>query len=102
MSGDLFFHIAGQSEFSERRPWYIRDGLAYMNWNEFAFFDYANVIGLHSRVGRDFNLSNKVGINADVGLAAYLFKTDVDTDNSDSFGLSPVFSISLFYRIINK
>lgn len=97
VSGDVFYHFAGVSDFSERRPWYFRTGIAYIHFKETSFFGKilhfinqdTNIISLNTRVGRDFNISKKVGINTDFGFALDL----------DVFTIEPIFSFSIFYRL---
>ena len=97
VSGDVFYHFAGVSDFSERRPWYFRTGITYIHFKKAGFFGEIfhflhqdpNFIFLNTRLGRDFNISKKVGINTDFGFALDL----------DVFTIEPIFSFSIFYRL---
>jgi len=61
--GDLFLHLGGSSELSKRKPWYIRFGLVYLYKN----FGTQNHLYINSRLGREFNISKKVGLYIDFG-----------------------------------
>jgi hypothetical protein len=97
VSGDVFFHFAGVSDFSERRPWYFRTGITHIHFKKTGVFGKilhfvnqdTNIISLNTRIGRDFNISKKVGINTDFGFALDL----------DFFTIEPIFSFSIFYRL---
>lgn len=70
VSGDVFYHFGGRSELSYRRPWYFRTGLTYerietTNW-------ISKAVWISPRIGRDINLSERIGIAVDVGAAFQL------------------------------
>lgn len=89
-SGDVFYHFAGKPGFSERRPWYFRAGITNVKitGDLFNWLDLGNMVFLNARIGRDFNISENIGINTDLGLR--IFTEDYFTE--------PAFSISVFYR----
>ena len=64
ISGDISFHFAGQSKFTERRPWYLRSGLILVrDHNEtYIYKDLYLSVG----IGRDINLSKKFGLEIDI------------------------------------
>ena len=103
ISGDVFFHFAGHSKFTERHPWYFRTGISYIHFKEnhplITLFSFGllknepiNVTALNLRLGRDFNITETIGVNADFGLAFLL----------DEKEITSVFSVSVFYRSIKK
>jgi len=65
VSGDVYYHFAGLSEFSVRRPWYGRLGLNYlrdelnMKIDKFTYFNM--------RIGREFHISRGSRIEIDAG-----------------------------------
>jgi hypothetical protein len=70
--GDIFYHFGKVPELSERRVWYTRVGVNYLsdknnNWDQ--RFTYLNL-----RIGRDLNLSKKIGIQIDLGTLIELSK----------------------------
>jgi len=103
ISGDVSYHFAGKSELSERRPWYVRTGFNFLCDDRLSVVDkflYYNV-----RIGRDFNVSNKLGIGIDAGAIFQLFRKTIRDDDSSGwninfdFPVSPSFSVGVYYRI---
>jgi len=95
LTGDMFFHFGGYSRFSERQPWYVRGGvtLLYSGSEEEDLTELAPVFNL--RLGRDFNFSEKVGLNLDVGIAVSPFVGLL----YDEYNFMPGFGFAIFYRI---
>jgi len=98
---DVYFHFAGSSELSTRKPWYGRLGLSYLHDKKEGVFNEKFVyIGM--RAGREFNLSQQFGISFDVGLMYKLY-SDVEENafarllDSMITGF-PAGGIGLFYR----
>jgi len=104
---NVLYHFAGSSNFSNRRPWYIRSGLTY-SWFE---SDYSEdkLFTIDGRIGRDFNISEKFGVQVDIG-TIYIISHDEKEKNRDEnywyfwdmnleneFGLT--MGITLYYRI---
>jgi hypothetical protein len=103
LSGDLYYHFAGKSNLTERRPWFIKSGFTYWHFKK----DYELVkilsFGLVNNeeaikttffnigLGRDFNLTSKFGINGDVGLAFPINDKDME--------ITVAGNISFFYRL---
>ncbi|MFN2396527.1 MAG: hypothetical protein ABR597_12665 [Bacteroidales bacterium] len=103
VSGDVYYHFAGSSALSDRRPWYGRVGLNYLRNETHHFIDkfmYFNV-----RVGRDFNISEKFGVNFDAGAIFELYNEEIRKVppsgwNFDfDFPVLPSFGIGFFYRL---
>jgi len=102
ISGEYFYHFGGSSELSIQRPWYGKISFVYLQ--EESETKFASDSFLCLRVGRNFNISKKVGIMIDAGAAVTLFhkRTKKDPDASDWDLHSPVWpgiGIGLFYRI---
>ncbi|MDF0705792.1 MAG: hypothetical protein VX772_06415 [Bacteroidota bacterium] len=111
ISAEYFNHFSGQSKFTNRRPWYFRGGFNYMVDED----DYYKDTYLYTslRLGRDFNVSKKIGFTFDLGLMVellhnekekqplevpYWFNFDWGFSSSDAKVL-PALSLGLFYRI---
>lgn len=101
-SADIYYHFGGFSELSSRRPWYGRIGLNYLFYETKTFIDKS--IGLGLRIGRDFNISKKIGIEIDTGVFSELYfdrkgKYPYEYDYNPGFNIYPSFGIELFYRL---
>ncbi len=109
ISGDVYFHFGGFSELSQRRPWYVRVGMSY--WRDETNSSIHKHLILSTRLGRDFNISKKIGIGIDFGFAFELFhdETRKRPPSSNPFGLdsdsdssvAPTLGIGLFYRFLS-
>jgi hypothetical protein len=70
-TGDFYYHFGGSSRLSEIRPWYGKIGLSYVKdedeYNKDKFV-YSNL-----RIGRDFNISSKAGIDIFAGFSFQLY-----------------------------
>ena len=105
ISGDVRYHFGGISELSNRRPWYGRIGLNSLR--EETQFIIHKYMFLNTRIGRDFNISDKIGIEIDLGVGFQLsHDKTIKNPPSGWFWLIdiepiaiPSFSIGLFYRI---
>ena len=91
-SGDVFYHFGGHSELSIRRPWYLKGGLT----------KHTNLHSLiiNLRLGRDINLSKKVGLNIEAGLliGKEFLNESVPYGHFES-GLMLGFGIFFYYRL---
>lgn len=102
VSGDIFYHFAGLSEFSNRRPWYGRVGLVYLRDETNTFIK--KYLFLNSRVGRDFNVSEKIGVQIDAGVIFQLYNDQVKKEPSNgwdfdlNFPVFPSFGAGIYYR----
>lgn len=75
LNSDFFYHFAGQSKLSDRRPWYLKLGAFYLR--EESDPSINKYIFIAPRLGRDFNLSKKVGVGLDVGFAVQIFDKEI-------------------------
>ena len=99
ISGDIYYHFGGYSKFSDRRLWYVRFGLTYYR-KTFHYISSSETSILawvypYTRIGRDFNISNKIGINFDLGIF-YIFPASEGLYNIPVY---PSAELGLFYRL---
>jgi len=99
ISGDLFFHIAGSSELSNRRPWFIKTGIMYFRTESNKYID--KYVLLNLRIGREMNFSKKVGIAVDGGPMIKLFniKSEKKPESGWNWPVYPGLGMRLFYKI---
>ena len=99
ISGDVFYHFGGRSELSYRRPWYFRTGLTYERVETSDWI--SNAVWISPRIGRDFNLSERIGIAADLGAAFQLSYEEIRKEPGEAWNwpIFPSFSLSLFFRL---
>jgi hypothetical protein len=93
ISGDVCYHFAGSSQMSGRKPWYIKGGVS--KWIDYSEEQDKYPLGFYFRTGRDINLSNRVGINIELGMVAGKLANELYGNRS----VFPSLGIFLFYRI---
>lgn len=99
LSGDISYHFGKlpRSPDLVDHPWYVMLGFAYTREergdnNNNAFF-------LSPRIGRDFNISDRIGIGVDIGINMIHYFSDPSVPSYFSlFGL-PGIGVRVFYRI---
>ena len=102
ISGNAYYHFAGYSKLSDQPPWYTRIGINYLKGeNEKLLEKY---LFLDLRIGRDINITEKIGIKLDGGIVIQMKKTyvhKVSTGWNFNFDIPviPGLGIELFYRI---
>lgn len=106
-SVDVRHHFGGLSELSNRRPWYGKIGLIF--WRQvvegytIVGRQYSGGVDDHSfldtRIGRDFNLSNKLGIYFEIG-ASWLLTSDDEYFIDDLGRVFPGAGIGVFIRTL--
>ena len=99
--GDFYYHFAGKSKLSIRRPWYGKVGLNYFrDETESTINKY---IFLNLKVGREINISKRFGIALEAGGLVQLMYIKVEKTPSNTWGLEvpiiPGFGVGLFYRL---
>jgi hypothetical protein len=104
VSGDFYFHFAGSSQWSSRRPWYGKIGLNYLRDETDRLID--KYLYLSARIGREFNLSRQFGMTIDLGPAFQLVHEESEKMPSSNFfnldfslPVLPGLGVGLFYRI---
>ena len=93
ISSDVFYHLGGYSKLSTRRPWYLKGGFNIIHESHEESSVWALLFNL--RLGRDINLSKKVGLNLEAGLGYSPFQ-GILMEETKAF---PSFGIYFFYRI---
>ena len=103
VSGNFSYHFGGSSKFSDLHPWYGKSGLLYIVDEDAYLLDKG--LYLPIQIGRNFNISNKIGINFELGLE-FLLTNDrtIKKMSNAEFGVSeassfPCFGIGCFYRL---
>ena len=99
VGGDYYYHFGETSVLSTRRPWYARLGLYQLRLE--TDYEKRKYLLLVPRIGKDFNLSPKLGIAADAGVSLVLNREE-EGFFDETAGISDlIFSIgfSLFYRL---
>jgi hypothetical protein len=105
LSGDIYYHFSGSSEFSDIRPWYGRIGLNYLRDETERILD--KYLYLNLRIGRDLNISHKIGIALDAGVMVEIFNEYIEKIPCTGwfcggvldFPVLPSLGIRLFYRL---
>jgi len=94
ISSDVYYNFGGFSKFSSRPPWYLKGGIDILYssypWDHESI--YWAITG-NLRLGRDFNISKRVGLNFEAGLG-YSPVIDIGF-----YKLYPSFGLYFFYRI---
>jgi len=88
-SADHQFHFGKTSNFSERSVWFFRQGLSYSIDN--AAYSETKYIFISLCLGREFNISPKIGFSLDLGLSRTLMEKERIKDPS----ISPWFDTKL-------
>lgn len=105
ISTDALIHLWGESKLSNRKPWFFKMGFTYVyNESEESIEKWTF---LDTRLGRDFNISKKMGISFGLGLAFLLtyeeeikkVSKDWDLIDSSDWPIWPSIGITLFYRL---
>lgn len=102
LSGDFRYHFAGYSNLSGLREWYGKIGLNYLRDETTSKTE--KYMYLNARIGRNFDLTNKLGINVDIGAIYELNKKVLQKTNSDwylpmNWLIIPSISFGLYYKI---
>ena len=102
-SCDVYAHFGGQSEFVERKPWYLRTGVNFFKETLDGYTTKLTLLPV--RCGRDLNINDKMGLQVDVGLGILLNEKIDDQDpfyasyQSSWTSIVPCFALSYFYRL---
>ncbi|MBK9042970.1 MAG: hypothetical protein IPN97_07160 [Saprospiraceae bacterium] len=68
ISASFFYHFHGVSNFTTRRIWYGKMSIIYSRFQEYVDGPEMDGLTFGVRFGRDFNLSKRVALSADIGL----------------------------------
>lgn len=100
LGADLFIHFGNTSMLSPRRLWYGRIGV---NYNTIKDYDgHYKFLLLVPRIGKDFNLSPKVGIAGDLGVSIPFSPQEEEEwyfGKTIRNNILPSLGISIFYRL---
>lgn len=102
ISGDFYFHFGGHAKLSERRPWFGKAGLNFFRADtEFLIEEYVYLI---LSMGREFNLSKKLGMQVCIGTVFELdneitLKGSTLWDDNVSTPILPSLSFATFYKL---
>lgn len=97
------YHFGGNSELTDQKPWFGRLGLNYHRFENEAMID--ENFYLHLRVGRDYNLSKRFGLELDFGGIFLLHNAQIEKKPTSSWGVGfdspilPSLGFAIFYRI---
>jgi len=101
-TGEFFYHFAGKAELSTRRPWYLRNGLILFK-NDTYYLRTLTWL-FNPRLGREFNISKRIGISLDGGIVTRIKKSSKKIgpnpryDDVDESPIFPSFGLNFFYR----
>jgi len=106
LTGDLYFHFGGASKLTARRPWYGRLGVTYLREETSVVID--KYVYLGTRIGREFNISQRIGLNIDIGAIFQLSYKEIRKEPEPNswfaidFGepatVLPALGVTFFYR----
>lgn len=100
---DYIYHFGGKPNLTDRRPWFFKLGFIFFK-NESLFYKN-NYKFFHSRIGRNFNLNNHVGVAFDLGFNWFLrhhryeIATEITRRQGIDFLVFPAGGLRVFYRI---
>lgn len=95
LSGDVYYHFAGRSELSDLPPWYIRANFTYWQLSKILFIDIGKAALVGFRIGRDFNVTENIGISLDAGIIPFSFFSG----RRIPFSFIPSAGLSVYYRL---
>lgn len=98
----VYQHFGGTAELSKRRPWYARAAFHYLRSE--GEFKIDKLAYLSARVGREFNITESLGAEVDLGPMFLVLEEEIIKKSSSSWDLNfvfpvlPSFGIGLFYK----
>ncbi len=105
LTGMAFYHFAGNSSYSERKPWFFRGGFDFLRDETRSITD--KYLYLDLRLGRDLNLSDRWGVGLDAGPLIQLFHDRTSKNETTGwfnldidFPVLPCAGICLYYRFL--
>ncbi len=106
LSFDHQWHFGNTSNLSNRPSWFCRQGLTYSIDN--AAYSETKYVFVSICIGREFNISHKIGVSLDLGLFHTLMEKErvkdtsispwFDTDMKDIF-VFPNIRLQLYYSL---
>jgi len=109
-SANLYFHFAGNSEYTYLKPWYAMAGINWLTDEEVGF-NLDKFLYLNLRAGREVNLSPRAALALDGGLLFELYHKKIDYDSTPpswfpdislNEPVMPSLALTFIYRIIPR
>lgn len=103
LSSDIRFHFGDSSKFSERKNWFFLFGYLYYRAEDDSSIDKIQIVNF--RLGRDFNVSKKIGLSISVGLLGIISNEEVRKICLDcplggvDYSYLPSIGLEIFYRL---
>lgn len=108
ISGDVYYHFGGFSDLTNVKPWYGRMGVNYLRDESQSSID--KYVILTTRIGRDLNISKKIGVQIDIGAMFQLYHDEIkkkpvsngwfiEWGSGFESPVLPSLGIAIFYRI---
>lgn len=102
ISCNAYYHFAGNSKLSNQPPWYGKIGMNYLRGESDKLLE--KYLFLDLRIGRDINLTEKLGIKIDAGFGFQLkrvYEQKIPTSWNFNINIPVIPSIGteLFFRI---
>lgn len=103
LGGDLYYHFAGETKYSDLKPWYFKAGLNYLydeNSEMIEKYTYFNF-----RTGYNMYDSKNLGLDMYIGICYQLSRQKIDKvppgywDFNFNFKLLPSIGFAIFYRL---
>lgn len=101
-AADVYFHFGGTAKLSPRKPWFVRFSLNHFR-NE-SIYLIEQYTYFTPAMGREMNISKRVGFQIHAGTAIQLYEHIVDKQPSGwdlhiSIPILPSFGVATFYKI---
>lgn len=106
-SADYYYHFGGNSQYTDLRPWFLKAGLSFSrSENEWERVNYTFLV---PRVGREFNISERLAIGLEMGIFIILSEKETEKNmTSESVwnfdfdftgSVLPSAGVNLIYRL---
>jgi hypothetical protein len=96
--GDFYCHFGRKANLSSLRPWYGRTGITLLHDQLGTTIE--KYVYLNARLGRDFNFSEKLGMDIAAGAIFQLaYESNIENGFSIDYPVLPSLGISFFYRL---
>ncbi len=95
LSGDVYYHFKDQSKLDNISPWYLRTNFSYWPFGKILFVDFGEAILVGFRAGREFDITDSVGLRMDAGVIPFTFLSGKKVP----FSFIPAVGINFYYRL---
>lgn len=103
-TADFAWHFGGKSRFTDRKPYYLKLGVTYIRTESDLYITKADYLTL--RIGKDINLSKRLGLALDLGTSFEIFfdknrkePSDDWTDSGSDAIIVYGIGFGLYYKI---